>query len=1165
MLGAGRRETAMATGKKAVAVFILLLMLIPAIPYYVPAVSAQDDGGGSFGNPEIPPLINFTKPTFRNAAFGFTHPTVNMTSDFSIVGALWDCWSNDTYCIQTVENPAGTDHVSLIWEWDEALGMWKLSIQGYTSRNRSFNLRFAAANTTINGTRLTFNNQTYFDWGDSPSYFTYLGLQNGVYRVRLTLATGGFNIDPSFGSATIGGSSSRVDIYWYGGTFLFTGGNGYQADCVWIALYPAAYPHTGKVNVALYSTTAADGNTGTLVAQTQSTIVYYFAAKFFQFNFSSPPALTNNTYYTIAVSAEQVGGVYIYVYYASVSGYYSPYTYASFNASGFPSTISWGGVSANRERSYYCNYSLAVAADSTPPTYSNTGHNSTQPGQPCLFYCKWLDETNLTVTGGYIFETNNTGVWANESWVAFTANPAWINATKTLNATRELYVGYRFYANDTAGNPNNTGILSLQLNGWKNSSATIGIAAGNPASFAHSSSLSPAEGLAASDSLAGTIHGTSAFATGMGVKGLSSAMLVSFATVSDALAATATAAYSLAGVAVTTLQFASSACTATASFLFSAVSEYLEGLAAGDSTAELLSGASSFATGVSSAGLSQAAGSFASSFSEAVSMGADAAAAISAATIQRLFDAGVAIGTALGTQFSAIQSYAEGIAAAISASFSGAFASTFSEAAALATDVQFLFAGAWSGAESVGVMIESSTNLLATTFAQIFFGGSAVSADAQVRLDAMSTILTGIMSGDSTTESFSGASTFATGLESAGLSSAIGEFAASFAESVAVGASSLTVMAGETIVRIAFATLSASASFQAQLQSAGLWLAEAVIGDNTVEGFHGQSVFANGYALGEASTALGSFASEFSSGVSIGLSSLTSLAGEIFTALAFAGATVGDSVSFFFEGAATFFEGVMVNAWAFWDWVSTQPIVRSLFATPTIIYRGEGFDINCTVTVPEGSTLANVTIALSNGIHIFFDHTTESFQLLNATGWIMVSNSTSFHTHPNATSTTMDFKLLTWADHPVGQVNATATAYTDNGGTGALTEEPLYEVTVTAIYVEDKAPFATYALIFGLAVVLMILSLALWGRGLSIASIVFPVGSGISWIVVAVQSFTMVPNRIVSAGLDYVMAPVAVAFALLMFLLALYNVFRLVQEASDIRIDEYDDSQEVYE
>ena len=105
----------------------------------------------------------------------------------------------------------------------------------------------------------------------------------------------------------------------------------------------------------------------------------------------------------------------------------------------------------------------AWGSEETGPTYSNIGASTLLAGQPCTFSCLWADETNMS---GYIFGTNNTGTFTNESWTSTWSNwptttSAWANVTKTLNATAGIAVQYEWWANDTNNNWNNTGIQSL--------------------------------------------------------------------------------------------------------------------------------------------------------------------------------------------------------------------------------------------------------------------------------------------------------------------------------------------------------------------------------------------------------------------------------------------------------------------------------------------------------------------------------------------------------------------------------------------------------------------------------------------------------------------------------------------------------------------------------
>jgi PGF-pre-PGF domain-containing protein len=104
---------------------------------------------------------------------------------------------------------------------------------------------------------------------------------------------------------------------------------------------------------------------------------------------------------------------------------------------------------------------IMVNAD---PAYSLFGVNTTLANSTAKFYSYWTDGTALHPTGGYIFSTNNTGSWINDTWTAFSTTPSWANLTKTLNETEGTVIGYRWYANDTSNNWNQTAIYSLTTN-----------------------------------------------------------------------------------------------------------------------------------------------------------------------------------------------------------------------------------------------------------------------------------------------------------------------------------------------------------------------------------------------------------------------------------------------------------------------------------------------------------------------------------------------------------------------------------------------------------------------------------------------------------------------------------------------------------------------------
>jgi hypothetical protein len=106
---------------------------------------------------------------------------------------------------------------------------------------------------------------------------------------------------------------------------------------------------------------------------------------------------------------------------------------------------------------------IDAPADTTPPTYSSISTNTTIAGASCSFNCLWQDDVNVS---GYIFGTNNTGSWVNDTWTTAwaswaTSRSAWADAIKTLNSTVGLVVGYEWWVNDTSNNWNSTSIQTL--------------------------------------------------------------------------------------------------------------------------------------------------------------------------------------------------------------------------------------------------------------------------------------------------------------------------------------------------------------------------------------------------------------------------------------------------------------------------------------------------------------------------------------------------------------------------------------------------------------------------------------------------------------------------------------------------------------------------------
>lgn len=99
------------------------------------------------------------------------------------------------------------------------------------------------------------------------------------------------------------------------------------------------------------------------------------------------------------------------------------------------------------------------------PTFAHISYSSAKNGTSSTFSCEWTSTTGLS---GYIFSTNNTGTWVNNTWTALVGNPSWANVTKTLNSAVGLVVGFRWYCNDTLGTWGDTGIQTLVTAGdWQ--------------------------------------------------------------------------------------------------------------------------------------------------------------------------------------------------------------------------------------------------------------------------------------------------------------------------------------------------------------------------------------------------------------------------------------------------------------------------------------------------------------------------------------------------------------------------------------------------------------------------------------------------------------------------------------------------------------------------
>ncbi|MGC8885393.1 MAG: hypothetical protein ACP5KK_02805, partial [Candidatus Nanoarchaeia archaeon] len=107
------------------------------------------------------------------------------------------------------------------------------------------------------------------------------------------------------------------------------------------------------------------------------------------------------------------------------------------------------------------NWTVTVNYTNTAPQYSNVGSNTTTPytNEPVLHYAYWQDNDALS---GYIFSSNYSGAWQNDSWQPLTGAANWSNVTKNAPPTSGVY-GWRIYVNDSENVWNVTDIQIINV------------------------------------------------------------------------------------------------------------------------------------------------------------------------------------------------------------------------------------------------------------------------------------------------------------------------------------------------------------------------------------------------------------------------------------------------------------------------------------------------------------------------------------------------------------------------------------------------------------------------------------------------------------------------------------------------------------------------------
>ena len=98
--------------------------------------------------------------------------------------------------------------------------------------------------------------------------------------------------------------------------------------------------------------------------------------------------------------------------------------------------------------------------DTNAPTYSAVSHSTTNASTNCLFSSTWTDNIALS---GFIFGTNNTGSWQNETLTSLYTNPDTAEKIKTLTPNVGYRVEYQFWVKDTSDNWNTTGLQGFTV------------------------------------------------------------------------------------------------------------------------------------------------------------------------------------------------------------------------------------------------------------------------------------------------------------------------------------------------------------------------------------------------------------------------------------------------------------------------------------------------------------------------------------------------------------------------------------------------------------------------------------------------------------------------------------------------------------------------------
>jgi len=254
-----------------------------------------------------------------------------------------------------------------------------------------------------------------------------------------------------FGNQEIGEVGDSINVCRFYGS-VFTISETGTADNITVALRTYSAWEYQNVTCAIYK-----HNDLSLVEQTQERLLNVTQTpEWFTFNFTTKPDLIKNTDYILCAWAD--GNFYIVYIEDSETNQchyvcdYDPYNEVNyFNFNGVYPDPMMVERHYNQTNSIYCSYT----PDTEAPAYSNIGISSTLAREPCTFTCLWQDNIGLS---GFIFSTNRTSTWKNETWKPLYGIVDWAETTKDIPDIEDEVIGYRWFCNDTNNNWNSTAV-----------------------------------------------------------------------------------------------------------------------------------------------------------------------------------------------------------------------------------------------------------------------------------------------------------------------------------------------------------------------------------------------------------------------------------------------------------------------------------------------------------------------------------------------------------------------------------------------------------------------------------------------------------------------------------------------------------------------------------